>query len=153
MSYSLRPHELQHARPPCPSPTLGVHSDSRPSSQWCHLAISSSVVPFSSCAQSLPASEPFPVSQLLVKIIFNWGILTYICVFYSVNVYVSQWVCLYMCVVCINIHIYVYKITINVANDEMLNEKQILYVSYAPMCARRKWPLMCICDKHSGCIC
>ena len=57
MSDSLRPHESQHARPPCPSPTPGFHSDSCPSSQWCHLAISSSVVPFSSCPQSLPASE------------------------------------------------------------------------------------------------
>ena len=52
VSDSLRPHELQHARPPCPSPTPGVHSDSCPSSQWCHPAISSSVVPFSSCPQS-----------------------------------------------------------------------------------------------------
>ena len=52
----LRPHESQHARPPCPSPTPGVHSDSRPSSQWCHPAISSSVIPFSSCPWSLPAS-------------------------------------------------------------------------------------------------
>jgi len=68
MSDSLRPHELQHARPPCPSPTPGVHPDSRPSSQWCHPAISSSVVPFSSCPQSLPASESFPMSQL-----FAWG--------------------------------------------------------------------------------
>ena len=56
VSDSLRPHESQHARPPCPSPTPGVHSGSRPSSQWCHPAISSSVVPFSSCLQSLPAS-------------------------------------------------------------------------------------------------
>ena len=64
MTNSLRPHESQHARPPCPSPTPGVHSDSRPSSQWCHPAISSSVVPFSSCPQSLPASECFPMSQL-----------------------------------------------------------------------------------------
>ena len=53
------------SRPPCPSPTPGVHSDSRPSSQWCHPAISSSVVPYSSCPQSLPASESFPMSQLL----------------------------------------------------------------------------------------
>ena len=68
MSNSLRPHESQHTRPPCPSPTPGVHSDSRPSSQWCHPAISSSVVPFSSCPQSLPASESFPISQL-----FAWG--------------------------------------------------------------------------------
>ena len=64
----LRPHELQHARPPCPSPTPGVHSDSRPSSHWCHPAISSSVIPFFSCPQSLPASESFPMSQ-----IFEWG--------------------------------------------------------------------------------
>ena len=56
MPDSLQPHELQHARPPCPSPTPGVHSNSRPSSRWCHPAISSSVVPFSSCPQSLPAS-------------------------------------------------------------------------------------------------
>jgi len=55
----LWPHELQHARPPCPSPTSRVHSDSCPSSQWCHPGISSSVVPFSSCPQSLPASESF----------------------------------------------------------------------------------------------
>jgi len=68
MSNSLRPHELQHARPPCPSPSPGVHSDSRPLSRWCHPAISSSVVPFSSCPQSLPASESFPMSQL-----FTWG--------------------------------------------------------------------------------
>ena len=58
------PHESQHARPPCPSPIPGVHSDWRPSSQWCHPAISSSVIPFSSCPQSLPASESFPMSQL-----------------------------------------------------------------------------------------
>ena len=68
VSDSLRPRESQHARPPCPSPTPGVHSDSRPLSPWCHPAISSSVIPFSSCPQSLPASESFPVSQL-----FTWG--------------------------------------------------------------------------------
>jgi len=67
VSDSLRPHESQHARPPCPSPTPGVHSDSRPSNQWCHPAISSSVVPFSSCPQSLPASESFPMSQLFTN--------------------------------------------------------------------------------------
>ena len=67
MSDSLRPHELQHTRPPCPSPTPGVHSDSRPSSQWCHPAISSSVIPFSSCPQSLLASESFPMSQLFTR--------------------------------------------------------------------------------------
>ena len=65
VSDCLWPHELQHARPPCPSPTPGVDSDSCPSSQWCHPAISSFVVPFSSCPQSLPASESFPMSQLL----------------------------------------------------------------------------------------
>ena len=68
MSDSSQPHESQHARPPCPSPTPGVHSDSCPPSQWCHPAISSSVVPFSSCPRFLPASESFPVSQL-----FAWG--------------------------------------------------------------------------------
>ena len=57
VSDSLRPHELQHARPPCPSPTPGVHSDSCPSSLWCHPAISSSVIPFFSCLQSFPASD------------------------------------------------------------------------------------------------
>ena len=62
MSNSLRHHGLQHARPPCPSPTPRVYSDSHPLSQWCHPAISSSVVPFSSCPQSLPASESFPMS-------------------------------------------------------------------------------------------
>ena len=65
---TLQPHELQHARPPCPSPTPGVYSNSRPSSWWCPPAISSSVVPFSSCPQSLPSSESFPVTQL-----FAWG--------------------------------------------------------------------------------
>ena len=68
VSDSLRPHESQHARPPCPSPNPRVHSDSCPSSQWCHPAISSSVIPFYSCPQSLPASESFPMSQL-----FAWG--------------------------------------------------------------------------------
>ena len=61
---TLRPHKLQHARPPCPSPIPRVHSNSRPSSQWCHPAISSSVIPFSSCPQSLPASEFFLMSHL-----------------------------------------------------------------------------------------
>ena len=68
MSNYLRPHELQHARPPCTSPTPGVHPDWCPSSQWCHPAISSSVIPFSSCPQSLPASGSFPMSQH-----FAWG--------------------------------------------------------------------------------
>ena len=67
MSDSLRPHESQHARPPCPSPTPGIHTNSCPSSQWCHPAISSSVVPFSSCPQSLRASESFPMSQLFAS--------------------------------------------------------------------------------------
>ena len=71
MSNSLWPHELQHARPPCPSPTPGVHSNSCPSSQWCHPAISSSVLPFSSCPQSLPASESFPMSQLFTNLSFS----------------------------------------------------------------------------------
>ena len=68
VSDSLRPHESQHTRPPCPSQTPRVHSNSCPPSRWCHPAISSSVIPFSSCPQSLPASEYFPMSQL-----FAWG--------------------------------------------------------------------------------
>ena len=67
VSDSLRPHEPQHARPPCPLPTPGVYSNSCPSGQWCHPAISSSVVPFSSCPQSLPASGSFPMSQLFAR--------------------------------------------------------------------------------------
>ena len=68
LSDSLWPHESQHTRPPCPSQTPGVYSNSCPSSRWCHPAISSSVVPFSSCPQSLPASGSFPMSQF-----FAWG--------------------------------------------------------------------------------
>ena len=68
VSDSLWTYGLQHARPPCPSPTPRVYSISCPLSQWCHPAISSSVFPFSSCPQSLPASESFPISQL-----FAWG--------------------------------------------------------------------------------
>ena len=67
-SISLWPHEPQHARSPCPSPTPGVHPNPCPSSQWCHPTISSSVIPFSSCLQSFPASGSFPMSQL-----FAWG--------------------------------------------------------------------------------
>ena len=68
VSDSLQPHESQHARPPCPSPAPGVYSNSCPSSQWCHPAISSSVIPFFSCLQSLPESRSFPMNQL-----FAWG--------------------------------------------------------------------------------
>ena len=64
VSDSVRPHESQHTRPPCPTPTPGVHSNSRPLSPWCHPAISSSVIPFSSCPQSFPSSGSFPMSQL-----------------------------------------------------------------------------------------
>ena len=67
MSDSLRPHGLQHTRPPCPSPTPGAYPNSRPSSQWCHPTISSSVIPFSSCLQSFPASGSFPMSQLFAS--------------------------------------------------------------------------------------
>ena len=67
VSDSLWLHESQHTRPPCPSPTPGVHSNSCPSSQWCHPAISSSVVLFSSCPQSRPASESFLMSQFFAK--------------------------------------------------------------------------------------
>ena len=68
VSDSLRPHAPQHTRPPCPSPIPGVYPNSCLSSRWCHPAISSSVIPFSSCPQSLPASGSFPLSQL-----FAWG--------------------------------------------------------------------------------
>ena len=64
---TLRPHELQHARPPCPSPTPGVHPNTCPLSQWCHLTISSSVVSFSSCPQSFPAAGSFQMSQLFAS--------------------------------------------------------------------------------------
>ena len=67
VSDSLQPHELQHTRLPYPSPTPGVHPNSCPSSWWCHPAISSSIIPFSSCPQSLPASESFPMSQLFAS--------------------------------------------------------------------------------------
>ena len=85
VSDSLWPHESQHARPPCPSPTPGVYSHSCPSSRWCHPAISSSVAPFSSCPQSLPASGTFPVSQL-----FTGGGQT-------IGVSASASVCIYVC--------------------------------------------------------
>ena len=68
MSDSLQPHESEHARPPCPSPTPRVYPNSCAPSRWCHPAISSSVIPFSSCPQSLPASGSFPMRQL-----FTWG--------------------------------------------------------------------------------
>ena len=67
VSDSLRPHELQHARPPCPSPTSGVHPNPCPLSQWCNPTIPSSVVPFSSCPQPFPASGSFPMSQLFTS--------------------------------------------------------------------------------------
>ena len=70
MSDSLRPHELQHARPPCPSPTPGIHSNSRPSSQWCHPAISSSVIPFSSCPQYIQAL--FQIMNHLTTITYSY---------------------------------------------------------------------------------
>ena len=68
VSDSLRPHRLKHTRPPCPSPTPRVYSDSCPLSWWCHPTISSSAVPFSSCLQSFPVTGSFPMSQL-----FPWG--------------------------------------------------------------------------------
>ena len=80
VSDCLWPHELQHARPPCPSPTPGDHSNSCPSSQWCHPSISSFVVRFSSCPQSLPASESFPINQLFACMVV-------------LHKYNSQWKC------------------------------------------------------------
>ena len=67
VSNSLRPHEPQHARPPCPSPTPGVYPNPCPLSRWCHPTISSSVVPFSSCPQSFPALGSFPISQIFAS--------------------------------------------------------------------------------------
>ena len=67
VSNSLRPHEMQHARPPCPSPTPGVHPNLCPLSRWCHPTISYSVIPFSSCPQSFPASGSFQISQLFAS--------------------------------------------------------------------------------------
>ena len=67
VSDSLQPHEPQHTRPPCPSPTPRVYPNSRPLSWWCHPTISSSVGPFSSCLQSFPASGSFPMSQLFAS--------------------------------------------------------------------------------------
>ena len=67
MSDSLQTHKVQHARPPCSSPTPGVHPNPCPLSRWCHPTISSSVVPFSSCPQCLPASGSFPMSQLFAS--------------------------------------------------------------------------------------
>ena len=92
VSDSLRPHELQHARPPCPSPTPGVHSNSCPSSQWCHPAITSSVVPFSSCPQSLPVSESFPMSHSLLekcKSKLQWDITSHRSEWYTSKWYIS----------------------------------------------------------------
>ena len=73
MSNSLRPHGLQHARPPCPSPTPGVYSNSCPSSRWCHPTISSSVIPFSSRLQSFPASGSFQMSVLWIRQPKDWS--------------------------------------------------------------------------------
>jgi len=67
VSDSLQPHGLQHTRPPCPSPTPGVYSNSCPLSWWCHPTISSSVIPFSSCLQPFPASGSFPMSQFFTS--------------------------------------------------------------------------------------
>ena len=67
VSNSFRPHELQHARPPCPSPTPGVHPDSCSSNQWCYPTISPSVIPFSSCLQSFPTAVSFPMSQFFAS--------------------------------------------------------------------------------------
>ena len=74
VSNSLRPHELQHARPPCPSPSPRVHSNSRPSSRWCHPAISSSVIPFFSCPQSFPASVFSNESTLHMRCPKYWSV-------------------------------------------------------------------------------
>ena len=81
MSDSLQPHESQHSGPPCPSPTPRVHSDSCPSSQWCHPGISSSVVPFSSCPQSLPAFAQWLaiINSRVSGLTFSYSIQTGLC--------------------------------------------------------------------------
>ena len=84
-------HESQHARAPCPSPSPGVHSDSHPLSQWCHPAISSSVVPFSSCPPSLPASKSFPMIQLLAWGGRNTGV-SALASFRFANMYLSKYI-------------------------------------------------------------
>ena len=135
MSDSLRPHELQHARPPCPSPTPGVHSNSHPSSRWCHPAISSSVVPFSSCPQSLPASVFSNESTLwmrwpkywsfsfsiipskehpgLISFRMDWlDLLAVQGTLYAVHIYADIHVCVYICVyICIYVCVYIHMCT------------------------------------------
>ena len=104
MSDSLQPHELQHARPPCPSPTPGVYSNSCPSSQWWHPAILSSVVPFSSCPQSLPASAPNPspcsetwlIEQMIIVSDVLTFIMTLVCVVLSYT-YIIKTILQFLC--------------------------------------------------------
>ena len=96
VSNSLRPHGLQHARPPCPSATPGVYSNSCPLSQWCHPTISSSVIPFSSHLQSFPASGSFPVSQL-----FTSG---------GQNIRVSASTSISMSISLYNLHLYLFSL-------------------------------------------
>ena len=92
MSDSLQPHESQHTRPPCPSPTPGVHSNSRPLSQWCHPTISSSVIPFSSCPQSFPASGSFQMSQLFTALHIRWP--KYWSLSFNFPMNIQGWFCL-----------------------------------------------------------
>ena len=87
---SLWPHESQHARLPCPSPTPGVHSDLHPSSQWCHPATSSSVIPFSSCPQSLPATVFSNESTLRMRWPKYWSFSFSIKCTYTENVYINH---------------------------------------------------------------
>ena len=93
VSYSLRPHESQHTRPPCPSPTPRGYSNSCPSSRWCHPAISSSVVPFFLCPQSLPASRSFPMSHLFVSACQSIGASASVSynIVYQYNTTILQW--------------------------------------------------------------
>ena len=125
VSNSLWPHELQHSRPPCPSPTAGVYTNPCPLSQWGHPTIS--VAPFSSCPQSFPASGSFQMRHIYICIwviyiyIFKWVIYLYICIYMYVCMYVCMYVyiyiyvcvCMYICVyicmyVCVYIYIYIY---------------------------------------------
>ena len=92
MSDSLRPHEPQHIRPPCPLPTPRVHPNPCPSSRWCHPTISSSVVPFSSCSQSFPASGSFQMSQLFANIVRSYYFsISWLCISDKLCLMVVRW--------------------------------------------------------------
>ena len=115
MSDSLQPHGPQHARPPCPSPTPGVHPSPCPLSQWCHPTFSSSVVPFSSCLQSFPASGSFQISQFFTSDGQNIGISASASVTSAV---IFEWFCIYM---------YIYSVTLFIVINCYLHIRLLLF--------------------------